>query len=140
VAFAEAVESLAKGAEAGDVAFASRALAAKALTLDAIFVEFTRRSALNLGSHRDAAELYTRFSLRAQANSRATRDASARLHQPREQIVRHVHVNEGGQVIVADHVNHFAGGVGIAGSIKQSHASSPIAKQGPPGDRDSREE
>ncbi len=32
------------------------------------------------------------------------------LHQPREQTVKHVHVNECGQAIVADHIHQHTGG------------------------------
>jgi hypothetical protein len=33
-------------------------------------------------------------------------EALAKLHQPREQTVKHVHVNEGGQTVVTDHFRH----------------------------------
>lgn len=36
---------------------------------------------------------------------RATLEALAKLHQPREQTVKHVHVNEGGRAIVADQIH-----------------------------------
>ena len=118
-----AVKTLATRAEAGDMSFVSRMLAAQALTLDAIFGEFTRRTALNMGTHFGAAERYARLALKAQSNSRATLEALAKLHQPREQTVRHIHVNEGGQAIVADQVHHYAGGAGSAEPFKQSHAA-----------------
>ena len=44
-----------------------------------------------------------------------------KLHQPREQTVKHVHVNEGGQAVVADHFH--AGGRENGKSVKQSHAT-----------------
>jgi hypothetical protein len=40
-----------------------------------------------------------RLVLRAQANCRATLEALAKLHQPREKVVQHIQVNEGGQAI-----------------------------------------
>jgi hypothetical protein len=46
-----------------------------------------------------------------------------KLHQPREQTVKHVHVNEGGQAVVADHFH--AGGRENGKTIKQSHALGP---------------
>ena len=98
--FVDGLRSIAGKAEAGDMTFVSRMLATQAVALDTIFGEFTRRSSLNMGSHLDAAERYARLALKAQANSRATLEALAKLHQPREQIVRHVHVNDGGQAIV----------------------------------------
>ena len=129
--FVDGLRSIAGKAEAGDMAFVSRMLATQAVALDTIFGEFTRRSALNIGSHLDATERYARLALKAQANSRATLEALAKLHQPREQIVRHVHVNEGGQAIVADQVNHYAGGAGNAESNKQSHAAGALGQGSP---------
>ena len=61
--------------------------------------------------------------MKAQSNSRATLEALAKLHQPREQTVRHVHVNEGGQAIVADQFHHHAGGSEDVENVKQSHAT-----------------
>jgi hypothetical protein len=121
--FVDRFKSIADQAEAGDMSSVSRMLAAQAVTLDTIFGEFARRSASNLGSYPDAVERYARLALKAQSNARATLEALAKLHQPREQIVRHVHVNEGGQAIVAEQVNHYAGGVENAETVKQSHTT-----------------
>jgi hypothetical protein len=124
--FVDSLRSIAGKAEAGDMALVSRMLATQAVALDSIFGEFARRSSLNMGSHLDAAERYARLALKAQSNSRATLEALAKLHQPREQIVRHVHVNEGGQAIVADQVNHYARGAGNAETDKQSQAAEAL--------------
>jgi hypothetical protein len=124
--FVDGLRSIAGKAEAGDMALVSRMLVTQAVALDAIFGEFARRSSLNMGSHLDAAERYARLALKAQSNSRATLEALAKLHQPREQIVRHVHVNEGGQAIVADQVNHYARGAGNAETDKQSQAAEAL--------------
>lgn len=121
--FSEAIKANAEQAEHGDLSFASRTLTAQALALDAIFGELSRRAALNMNNHLEAAERYFRLALKAQANSRATIEVLAKLHQPREQIVRHVHVNEGGQAIVAEQVNHYAGGAKNAETVEQSHAA-----------------
>jgi len=121
--FSGVIKANAEQAQRGDLSFASRTLTAQALALDAIFGEFSRRAALNMNNHLEAAERYLRLALKAQASSRATIEALAKLHQPREQIVRHVHVNEGGQAIVADQVNHYARGAEIAETNEQSHAS-----------------
>lgn len=106
------VQALTREAECGDLAIASRLLAAQAVTLDSMFTELARRAALNMGEYLDAAERYGRLALKAQANSRATLEALAKLHQPRAQTVRHVHVNEGGQAVIADQFHHHAGGGG----------------------------
>jgi hypothetical protein len=110
-------------AEAGDLAIASRLLVSQAITLDSMFTELARRTALNMGEYINAAESYGRLALKAQSNCRATLEALAKLHQPREQIVKHVHVNEGGQAVVADEFHHHAGGHKNAESANQCHAA-----------------
>lgn len=110
-------------AEAGDLAIASRLLASQAITLDAMFTELARRAALNMGEYINASESYGRLAIKAQSNCRATLEALAKLHQPREQTVRHVHVNEGGQAVIADQFHHHAGGHLNAESAEQPHAA-----------------
>lgn len=127
---ADFVQSQGDQAAAGDLAFASRMLAAQALSLDAMFTEMARRAALNFGSYLDAGERYARLALKAQAGCRATLEALAKLHQPREQTVRHVHVNEGGQAIVADQFHHHTGGRYV-GSAEQSHATATASAGAP---------
>lgn len=102
--YADAVQERANSAADGDLAFASRMLAAQAVTLDTIFTEMARRMALNMGEYLGATETYGRIAMKAQAQSRATLEALAKLHQPREQTVRHVHVNEGGQAAAANQI------------------------------------
>lgn len=111
-------------AEAGDLAIASRLLASQAITLDSMFTELSRRTALNMGEYIDAAERYGRLALKAQSNCRATLEALAKLHQPREQTVRHVHVNEGGQAVIANEFHHHSEGQRNAETANQSHAAS----------------
>ena len=96
-------------AEQGDKAFASQMLAAQAMSLDAIFTELARRSSINMGEYMDASERYMRLALKAQTACRSTLEALGKLHQPREQTVKHVHVNEGGQAVVADHIHQHGG-------------------------------
>lgn len=92
-------------ARAGDKGMPSEMLAAQAMVLDAMFTEMAHRAASNVGRHMEAADRYGKLALKAQANCRATLEALAKLHQPREQTVKHVHVNEGGQAIVADQIH-----------------------------------
>lgn len=94
----------------GDLTMVTRILASQAISLDAMFTELARRSSVNMGQHLDAMERYMRLALKAQSASRSTLEALARLHQPREQTVRHVHVNGGGQAVIADQFHHHAGG------------------------------
>ena len=120
---AEYIRSEGAKAESGDLAMASRMLAAQAITLDSMFTEFARRVALNMSEYVQAAELYWRMAMKAQSNCRTTLEALAKLHQPREQTVRHVHVNDGGQAIVADQFHHHTGAPENGKSIKQSDAT-----------------
>lgn len=115
-------EAMAKGRE-GDKALASEMLAAQAIVLDAMFTEMAHRAASNLGRYGDAVERYGKLALKAQANCRATLEALAKLHQPREQTVKHVHVNEGGRAIVADHIHQHTGGRENGKNCEQSHAT-----------------
>jgi len=108
--YADAIGKVGEAAMKGDIAFASELLAAQALSLDNIFTEMARRMALNMGDYLGATETYARIAMKAQAQSRATLEALAKLHQPREQTVRHVHVNEGGQAVIADQFHHHGGG------------------------------
>ncbi len=108
--YADAIRAQAEKAENGELQFASRMLAAQAMTLDHIFAEMARRMALNMGDYLGATETYARIALKAQAGSRAALAELAKLHQPREQTVRHVHVNEGGQAVIADQFHHHTGG------------------------------
>lgn len=110
-------------ARKGDKALASDILAAQAVALDTMFTELAGRSAANMGQYIDASERYMRLALKAQANCRATLEALAKLHQPREQTVKHVHVNEGGQAIVADQFHQHTGGRENGKSNEQSHAT-----------------
>lgn len=121
---AKHVREMGDQAVAGDIALVSRMLVAQAVTLDTMFTEFARRAAINMSEYFNAAERYARLSLKAQSNSRATLEALAKLHQPREQTVRHVHVNQGGQAIVAEQFHHHTGGGENVESAEQSHATS----------------
>ncbi|MXP10760.1 hypothetical protein [Pseudoblastomonas halimionae] len=121
--YVHALQEAAGRASDGDLAMASRMLASQAITLDGLFTELARRAAMNLGEYMDSSERYGRLSLRAQSNCRTTLEALAKLHQPREQTVRHVHVNEGGQAVVAETFHNYSGGHENAETVKQSHAT-----------------
>ena len=121
--YADVIKARGARAEVGDLAFASRMLAAQATTLDAMFSELARRTAANMGEYINAADRYGRLALKAQSNCRATLEALAKLHQPREQTVKHVHVNEGGQAVVADHFHHNRGAKENDKIDEQPHAT-----------------
>ena len=88
-----------------------------------MFTELARRAALNMSEYVNAAERYGRLALKAQSNCRATLETLAKLHQPREQTVRHVHVNEGGQAVIADQFHNNTGGHRNAETVDQPHAA-----------------
>ena len=109
----------------GDLSLASRIYTSQAISLDALFTDMARRSGNNMGQYPDAADRYMRLALKAQGACRSTLEALARLHQPREQTVKHVHVSEGGQAVVADHFHQHRGDKENGKSVKQSDATGP---------------
>lgn len=117
------IQTRATNAIDGDLAFASAMLASQAVTLDSMFTEFARRAANNIGEYPQAMERYARLAMKAQSNARTTLETLAKLHLPREQTVRHVHVNEGGQAVIADQFHHHTGGHRNAESTEQPHAA-----------------
>jgi len=99
-------------------------MTAQAMSMDAIYTEMARRAAANVGQFPEATERYMRMAMKAQAQSRATVEALAKIVQPREQTVRHVHVdNRGGQAVIAERVQTGSGYVEIA---DQSHGAGDI--------------
>lgn len=120
---AEALQDIVAKAEAGDLQMVSRLLASQAYSLDTMFSELSRRSLINMGEYIDASERYMRLALKAQTACRSTLEALARLHQPREQIVKHVNVNRGGQAVVADQFHQHRGEGKNEKSDEQSHAT-----------------
>ncbi|MEO1969124.1 MAG: hypothetical protein ABGW87_10480 [Sphingomonadaceae bacterium] len=117
-----AVEAMIAKAETGNISAVTQILSAQAVTLDSMFGEFSRRSALNMADYPEASDRYARLALKSQANCRATLEALAKLHQPREQIVKHVHVNDGGQAVIADEIHQH--GRGANGKTdEQCHAT-----------------
>lgn len=129
--FGKAIRDESERTRKGDLTLASELLTAQALSLDSMFTEYVRRATINMGDYPLAMERFAKLALKAQANCRASLEALARLHQPREQTVRHVHVNEGGQAVIADQIHHHGGSVENGKSVKQSHAPG-AADHGPP--------
>ena len=109
----------------GDLSTLTKTLVGQAATLDTAFTELLRRSYANMGEYNEAAERYMRLALKAQAGCRATIDAINKLQRPHEQVVKHVHVNEGAQAIVADQFHHHTpGATQIGKTASQPHALS----------------
>ena len=116
---AEAMRDIAGEAAAQDMSGVSRMLTAQALSLDALFTQLARKAHINLASYPDAAERYMRMAFKAQAQSRATLEALVKLHQPREQTVRHIHVGPDGQAVFIENLH---GGLGSVRSDERAHA------------------
>lgn len=133
----KAVAGKLKAAKTGDLAECRAMLAGQALTLDAIFTEMARRSGRNMGEYLGAMETYMRLALKAQAQSRATIETLDRLVTGREQTVRHVHVNQGGQAVISDQFHHHIGGQENGKSSEQPQttraagASPPLSSPDP---------
>lgn len=108
---------------AGDLSHQKAMLAAQADALNSMFTEMARRAAANMGQYIAATETYMRLGLKAQAQCRATIEALDRLASGRVQTVKHVHVNEGGQAIVADQFHQHTGGKENGKSAEQPHAT-----------------
>lgn len=127
--YAKVLKAKAEAVEKGELSLASEMLTAQALTLDAMFTELARRATLNMGDYINASEIYARLALKAQANSRATIEALLKLHQPREQTVKHVHVNQGAQAVVADSFHQHTGVEKNGDSSEQSHATGSASER-----------
>jgi hypothetical protein len=112
-----------KAAKAGDLGNQKAMLAAQADALNSIFTEMARRAALNMGDYIGATETYLRLGLKAQAQCRANIEALDSLTSGRVQTVKHVHVNEGGQAIVADQFHQHTGGKENGKGNEQPHAT-----------------
>lgn len=118
----DAVSDHVKAAERGDLSHQRAMLAAQADALNAIFTEMARRAACNMGEYLNATQLYLRLGLKAQAQCRATIEALDRIANGHVQTVKHVHVNEGGQAVIADQFHHHTGGKENGESVEQPHA------------------
>ncbi len=116
---AEAMQDMSSEIAAQNMTTVTRLLTAQALSLDALFTQMARKAHANLGHYPDAVERYLRLGMKAQAQSRATLEALVKLHQPREQTVRHVHVGPDGQAVFIENYN---GGMGHARFDGRPHA------------------
>ena len=84
--------------KAGDLAVAEKTLIAQANTLDAIFNELARRTALNMGEYLKATETYLRLALKAQAQCRATLETLANIKNPPVVYARQANIGYNQQV------------------------------------------
>ena len=78
-----AIDEEAKKVVNGDLSRLERTLTAQALALDAMFNNFARRAAVNMGEYTNAADIYARLAMKAQSQCRATVETLAEIKQPR---------------------------------------------------------
>lgn len=122
------VRESADAVASGNLEYITRALTSQAYSLDVTITELMQRAWRNVGEYPEAFHRYMSLALKAQSNCRTTLEALAKIHQPREQVVRHVHVYEGGQAVVTDEFHHHAEGAGNAGYAHQAHTpAGPLA-------------
>lgn len=67
----------------GDLARAEAMLLSQAHSLDAMFNEFARRAALNMGQYLEATDTYMRMAFKAQSQCRATLQTLGEIKAPR---------------------------------------------------------
>jgi hypothetical protein len=89
-----------KAVQMGNLAGLEGTLTAQAVALDAIFNEMARRAALNMGDYINAAEIYLRLGLKAQAQCRATIETLSEMKAPRPTtFVRQANIANGPQQV-----------------------------------------
>ena len=79
--------------DSGDISEVKHLLLSQAVACQAIFYEMARRASLNMGTHLEATETYTRLALRAQSQSRATLETLAEIVKPRPVFINPKQVN-----------------------------------------------
>lgn len=110
-------------AKRGDLQHQRAMLAGQASALNAIFTEMARRAGCNMSEYVQATQLYLGMALKAQAQCRSTIESLDRLSNGHVQTVKHVHVNEGGQAVIADQFHHHPGGQENGQSDEQPRAT-----------------
>lgn len=83
----------------GDLKGAEQMLNAQAVSLNSIFAEMARRSALQVGVHMEAMERYMRLALKAQGQCRATLETLAAIKNPPVVFARQANISNGPQQV-----------------------------------------
>lgn len=107
----------------GDMKPLESMLYSQAITLQTIFTNLTRRSAMNVGEYIDAADKYMRLALKAQSQCRATLETLAEIRNPMPYI-KQANIANGPQ-----QVNN--GVVADADSVKNAQAHAPAGNSQP---------
>lgn len=122
----------ADAAKDGNLSHYRAMLAMQADSLNSLFTELARRAAINMGDYLNATQTYLRLGLKAQAQCRTTIETLERMTAGHVQTVKHVHVNEGGQAVIADQFHHHGGGRKNGEGSEQPHATGTGAAGGGP--------
>jgi len=93
------LQKQAKRVHGGDLKRAESMLMTQAHTLDAIFNELARRSALNMGEYINAAERYMRLALKAQSQCRATLETLSTIKNPPVVFAKQANIANGPQQV-----------------------------------------
>ena len=89
-----------QAAQKGELAEYEGMLGAQAYALNAVFLEMTRRAALNMGEYLPAAETYMRLALKAQSQARTTIETLAEVKNPKAvAFVRQANIANGPQQV-----------------------------------------
>lgn len=83
----------------GDLSDAESLLAAQSIVLNTVFLELSRRAALNIGEHLDASDRYMRLALKAQSQCRATIETLALMKNPPAVFARQANIANGPQQV-----------------------------------------
>lgn len=95
----EVLRDTVKASQDGNLGEFEGMLGAQAYALNAIFLEMTRRAALNMGEHLGATEQYMRLALKAQSQARTTIETLAEVKNPRPvAFVRQANIAQNQQV------------------------------------------
>lgn len=94
----EMLEAIAK-VRKGDLSGPEAMLVSQAHSLNAIFSELTRRSALNMGEYIEASEKYMKLALKAQAQCRATIETLAAIKSPPIVFAKQANIANGPQQV-----------------------------------------
>jgi hypothetical protein len=94
----EVLQTIAKVRE-GDLSGPEATLVSQAHSLNAIFSELARRSALNMGEYIEASEKYMKLALKAQAQCRATIETLAAIKNPPVVFAKQANIANGPQQV-----------------------------------------
>lgn len=110
---AKVVAEIASRARSGEMGDMVDVLSSQVVAVNAMFARMMGKATENMGHHLEATDRYFRLAMKAQAQTRATVETLAKMLSPREQIVKHIHIdNRNGQAVIAENVQRRGNGIG----------------------------